>query len=176
MNPTLTPNLKGILVTLSRSSNGFGNELTEKALYTIKQQEFDGTTWRKMRKIYPIEICPKEAEIYYFAFWEEAYTYKNGDWINCGVEPFNDIEANWIFITQNGMTAEELRSIPEEAFQNDFAGKSFIIVYCMKVYDTSTKEYNVKAQRRLRRKPVHSRESNPQSDLQRRGPPRSTPG
>ncbi|MGE5371251.1 MAG: LamG domain-containing protein [Solirubrobacterales bacterium] len=157
VNPYITPSLNGITVTLSRSNNGFGNELTEKALFAAKQQTFDGANWRKVRKVYPVELSPKDAEMYYFIkLGEDCLTYKDNVWQTVyggvydnatgtttvsGTPLLDDVEANWINITFKGMSAAELRAIPEAALTEKLANKSFAVVYCMKVLDETTKEY-----------------------------------
>lgn len=145
VNPYITPSLKGILVTLSRSGNGFGNELTEKALFAAKQEIFDGTNWRKIRKIYPIELSPKEAELHYFIFVDSAYkAYKTSAWQDVPASIFTNVETSWIDVTLKGMSAEELRAIPEADLTTLLHGKSFNVVYCMKVLDASTVQYKSK--------------------------------
>lgn len=150
VNPYITPSLKGIFVTLSRSNNGFGNELTEKALFAAKQQIFDGSSWRKIRKVYPVEISPKEAEVYYFIKADNNYiSYKNNTWQtvydsvygSASANLLDNVETNWINITLQGMSAAELRSIPEAALTEKLHNKSFAVVYVLKVLDATTKEY-----------------------------------
>lgn len=142
VNPYITPSLKGITVTLCQSGNGFGNELTEKALYAAKEQIFDGSNWRKVRKIYPIELSPKEAEIYYFILADNVYNSFKDEWKTVNSSLLSDVEANWVDITLQGMSAQELRAIPEAELTSLLAGESFNIVYCLKVLDESTVKYS----------------------------------
>lgn len=142
VNPYVTPSLKGIIVTLKQTGNSFGNELTEKALFAAKQQIFDGTNWRKIRKIYPVEIAAKDSQMYYLINVDNTYkAYKNDAWQDVSATLLDNVETSWIDLSLQAMTAEELRAIPENALTDILRGKSFSVVYCMKVLDQTTKEY-----------------------------------
>lgn len=147
---TVTPSIKNITITLNGGELSSNGELLEPSLYVKKEQKFDSTTWREIRKIYPIEIQPKEAEMYYFIVKDNVYkSYKNGAWID-NIDPnlLTDVEANWIDstggqgITQIGMTAEELRAIPEAALNTLLPANNISVVYAMKVQDASTEQYS----------------------------------
>lgn len=149
VDPYITPSLKSIMVTLKGGEPGPNGDIFEKALYTSKQQSFNSSTWRKIRKIYPVEIQPKEAEMYYFIIKDGSYkTYKNSQWVDVNSTILSDIETNWIDsingqgITQLGMTAEELRAVPESALNSLLPANNLSVVYAMKVQDISTESYS----------------------------------
>jgi hypothetical protein len=149
IDPSITPSLKGIKVILNGGESESGEELLEKSLYTSKQQSFDTSKWRKIRKIYPIEIQPKEAETYYFIVKDGVYkSYQNSQWVDVNSSILSNIEANWIDstngqgITQVGMTAEELRAVPEAALASLLPATNLTVVYAMKVQDESTVGYS----------------------------------
>lgn len=143
VDPFTTPSLKGIKVILNGGENEFGTAPLEKSLYTTKQQNLDSTKWRKIRKIYPIEIQPKEAEMYYFIVKDAVYkSYKNNQWTAFDGQLLANAETNWITITQQGMTAEELRAIPEASLQSLLPTGNLSVVYAMKVDDVSTAGYS----------------------------------
>ncbi len=148
VDPYITPSLKGITVTMKGGEPGSNGEVLEKALYSSKSQSFTPTNWRKIRKIYPVEIAPKEAEMYYFVAKDGAYkTYKNGQWVDVGAALLTNVESNWIDstngqgISQIGMTADELRAIPETALTQLLPASNITVAYAMKVQDISTAEY-----------------------------------
>ncbi len=146
VDPYITPSLKSITVTLNGGDSYSGDIPLEKALYTTKSQSFDAYNWRKIRRIYPVEIQPKAAEMYYFIVKDPTnpvyYSYKDNQWTTVSADLIADVENNWIAVTQQGMTAEELRAIPELALTSQLAGTSFSVVSAMKVDDMSTEGYN----------------------------------
>lgn len=133
------------IVTDEGNSEG-NNDLLGQTLYAIKEETFDATSWRELNKIYPVEIAPKESEIYYFIKLNGKYSYYDGSqWIEETTTEIADLledtETNWIEIREKGMTAEELKSITETELTTKLKGQPFSVLYCMKVLDTSTKEY-----------------------------------
>ncbi|WP_418791476.1 phage head spike fiber domain-containing protein [Phosphitispora sp. TUW77] len=143
IDPFITPSLKSITVTLNGGDSYLGDVPLEKSLYTTKSQSFDAANWRKIRRIYPMEIQPKVAEMYYFIVKNSIYySYQNNQWTTVDSNLLTDVETNWIAITQQGMTAEELRAIPELDLTNQLAGSGFSVVNAMKVNDLSTEGYN----------------------------------
>lgn len=145
VDPYITPSLKGITATIkgTGSSGGApGDTLLEKALYAKKQQDFNATTWRQIKKIYPVELFPKEAEIYYFVYTDRGnYSFKNKQWTAVDSQLLTNMEANWIAISQQGITAEDLKTIPEDSLNSLLPTDNFSIVYAMKVQDLSTEGY-----------------------------------
>ncbi len=116
-------------------------------LYTVKKIDYDGTSWRKINKIYPVEITSKQAKIYYFFKVEDKYCYYDGtEWKTEEDTEISDLladtKANWIEITKIGMTADKLRTIPADKLTSKLANKEFSIEYIIKVNDESTKDYN----------------------------------
>ena len=55
-----------------------------------------------------------------------------------------DVEANWSALQLKGMSAQQVRAIPEEVLTQNLAYKDFSVVYCMKVRDVSTESYHSK--------------------------------
>ncbi len=148
VDPYITPCLKGITVTMKGGEPGTNGEEFETALYTAKSQSFTASNWRKMRKIYPVEIAPKEAEMYYFVVKDGVYkTYRNGMWQDLNAALLTNVKNNWIDstngqgISQIGMTADELRAIPETALNQLLPASNITVAYAMKVQDVSTAEY-----------------------------------
>lgn len=148
VDPYTTPSLKAITVTLIGGDANTNGEYFEKLLYTTKQQDFTATAWQKIKRIYPIEIQPKESEIYYFIVKDGSYkSYKNGAWQPVDPLLLSNVETNWVDsingqgISQLGMTVEELRSIPETALNTLLPATNITVKYAMKVDDLSTKAY-----------------------------------
>lgn len=145
-----TPSIRGITVSFNGGADEFAETPIEKALFTTKQQSFDSSNWRKIRKIYPIEIQPKEAETYYFIVKDEVYkTYKNNQWVDVNANILTNPETNWIDssensqgITQLGMTADELRAIPNTALDSLLPASNITVIYAMKVEDLATDNYS----------------------------------
>ncbi|MBU7006023.1 RCC1 domain-containing protein [Phosphitispora fastidiosa] len=146
VDPYISPSLKSITVTLNGGDSYSGDISLEKALYTTKSQSFDASNWRKIRRIYPVEIQPKAAEMHYFIVKDPTnpvyYSYKDNQWTTVSADLIADVENNWIAVTQQGMSAEELRAIPELDLTSQLAGTSFSVVNAMKVDDMSTEGYN----------------------------------
>jgi len=150
IDSTISPSLKGIKITMNGSSTESGEVMIEKSLFTTKHQDFTSSNWRKIRKIYPIEIQPKEAEMYYLIVKDGVYSsHKDGQWIN-NIDPglLTNVEGNWIDssngqgITQIGMTADELRAIPETELTSLLPATTISVIFAMKVDDVSTADYS----------------------------------
>lgn len=140
-----TPSIKSIKVIACNDVDDFDRFKTKSNLYAAKKKDFDGTDWRKIKKIYPLEIAQQSADFQYFIYIDSAYrVYKDGSWqtVSNAATYLSDVETNWIDITLEGMTAEELRNIPESDLTTELAGESFSIVYALKVCDESTEEYS----------------------------------
>jgi hypothetical protein len=73
-------------------------------------------------------------ETYTYAEWQTETTTEIADLIA-------DVDANWTSLKLIGMTAKEVRAIPESALTSQLAGSDFSIVYCMRVPDVSTVGY-----------------------------------
>lgn len=142
----ITPSLKGISAIFNSGISESSETTLEIALYNKKQQDFDSTTWLKIKKIYPIELYPKDGETYYFIYDGLKHkTFRNGQWDTTTVQSswFTDasaIESSWIDITLNGMTASELKAIPDSSL-NELLSNNFSVVYATKIEDTSTELY-----------------------------------
>lgn len=143
-DPYITPSLKSITVTTKSSLADSNGQVIEKALYTTKvSSEYNAANWRQINRIYPIELQPKEAETYYFVYSNGLYyNYSNNQLTAITNQSllFN-VENNWIDITLQGLTADQLRNIPPSTL-NSLLGKKFQIVYTMKVLDLTTEPYN----------------------------------
>jgi len=139
-----TPVINSIQVNLNEDSEGF-SDFSEK-LYAVKKESFDTESWRKINKIHPVEISPKDCETYYFIKVDGKYAcYDGSQWQDeSGSEIaglLEDVKTNWIEITKKGMSFDGLRSIPASALTDKLKGKDFSVEYCMKVGDTSTEKY-----------------------------------
>lgn len=143
INRFTTPSLKGISVTTRRVADEISGETNYADLFTAKKEDIDAGSWRKIKRLYPIEIGNRFAEYnYYIKVGNDYKVFKNGTWtIIDAATSLADVEANWISIRQEAMSAEELRAIPEAALTSELAGNTFSIVYALKVCDQSTEGY-----------------------------------
>lgn len=140
-----TPSIKSIKVTACNDVDDYDRYKTKSNLYTAKKKDFDGSDWRKISKVYPLEIAQQSAEFIYFIKKGTDYrVYKDGSFttVSSAASYLSDVETNWIDICLEGMTAEELRSIPEEDLTTELAGNTFSLVYALKVCDKSTEDYS----------------------------------
>jgi len=140
-----TPSIKSIKVTVCNDVDDFDRNKTKTNLYTAKKKDFDGSDWRKISRIYPLEIGQQSADFRYFIKKGTDYrVYKDGSFttLSSAATYLSDVETNWIDICLEGMTAEELRSIPEEDLTTELAGNTFSVVYALKVCDKSTEGYS----------------------------------
>jgi hypothetical protein len=146
IDPYTTPSLKGITATFNASESD--DTPIEKALYVKKQQDFNSTNWRKLKKIHATELYPKDAETYYFLSVNGAIkTFKDNLWSTVDSQWLTDsstVEANWINITQKGLTASELRAIPQSALNALLPSNNVSVVYAIKVDDVSSEKYTTK--------------------------------
>ena len=145
LDPFTTPSIKSIKVTACNDVDDYDRYKTKSNLYAAKKKDFDGSDWRKINKIYPLEIAQQSADFRYFIKKGTDYkVYKDGSFttVSSASTYLSDVETNWIDITLEGMTAEELRSIPEDNLTTELAGESFSIIYALKVCDESTEEYS----------------------------------
>jgi hypothetical protein len=58
-NFSISPSLNGIYISLAAGKDIYDTDETMKAIYTTKQQAFDASDWRKINRIYPVEISPR---------------------------------------------------------------------------------------------------------------------
>ncbi|MCF8018621.1 MAG: hypothetical protein K9L62_04360 [Vallitaleaceae bacterium] len=149
IDTSTSPSIKSIKVICNESEYSVTNKNIGQAIYTAKKQDFSGEKWRKVNRLYPIEIQPKESSFYYFLFADGKYSYYDGlQWIeevNGEItQMLTNVEANWSNIIAKGMSGEQLKSIPKEDLNTKLAYKNFSIVYCMKVLDKSTEKYSSK--------------------------------
>jgi hypothetical protein len=92
-----------------------------------------------------VEICNKASDYVYFVYLDSQYIYYNGtDWVNTDSEAITSLIAdmnNWAMLEYYGMTAEQVRAIPQSVLTTELAGHDFSVVYCMRVPDLSTTGY-----------------------------------
>lgn len=143
---TETPSIKSIKVITDREDCVSASGDTANPIYAAKSTAFSGSRWYQVNRIYPVEICPKEASYLYFIYADGKYQYYSGSqWVTeTGTEIADliaDTESNWTALNAIGMSAAELRQIPQAALTAQLAGKDFSVVYCMKVADRSTANY-----------------------------------
>lgn len=138
----ISPQLNSITVTMS------GEGITGITLQYPKQQvDYNSSKWRSIKKIYPIEIQPKEAEVLYFLSNDGGTTlkaYKNGQWNTYQSTILSQPSENWDVIMQIGMINEEIRNIPSDQLTNLLPANQTSVIYVMKIDDTSTAEYSSK--------------------------------
>jgi hypothetical protein len=143
-DPYITPSLKGINAIFSAGEDG--DDPIEKALYVKKQQDFStASNWRKLKRIIATELYPKDAETFYFLNVNGTIkTFKNNSWTTVSSQWLTDtstVEANWINITQQGLTASELRAIPEASLTALLPADTFSLVYASQIKDLSSEKY-----------------------------------
>lgn len=125
----------------------------EERLAAASYQGYNKADYRKINAIFPIENFRKPAECYYILTLgnDWLYTYKEGKLVHLPLgadEIAEDVTQNWIEIKQYGMTASELRNIPEEALNDlllneNYANTAFGIIYVVRPDDYSTESYTV---------------------------------
>jgi len=141
----ITPNISSISFITGGMSVATGEH--ENALYAAKKTDFSGSSYRKVNKLYPVEIMPKSAKYLYFIYADGKYHYyRDGTWQSESVDReittmILNVALNWGGLSEIGMSAQELRSIPAPVLTSNLAGKDFSVVYCMKVFDESTVGY-----------------------------------
>lgn len=128
------------------------NQVDEQ-LAAASYQGYNKADYRKINAIFPIENFRKPAECYYILTLgnDWLYTYKDGKLVRLPLsadEIADDITQNWIEIKQYGMTAGELRNIPDDALNDlllneNYANTEFGIIYVVRPDDISTEPYKV---------------------------------
>jgi|GEM_PF-3593833 len=144
VDASVTPAISSIDVSMG-GNDAYETGESFNAIYASKSKSFNSDEMRSISKIYPVEITPKAAEIYYFALVDGEYLSMQGDaWTSVGTIP-EAADDNWIEITQKGVRGSTLRSIGKDVLTNNLiesnSGNSFSIVYCIKAYDGSTETY-----------------------------------
>ena len=125
----------------------------EERLAAASYQGYNKADYRKINAIFPIENFRKPAECYYILALgnDWLYTYKEGKLVRLPLgadEIAEDVTQNWIEIKQYGMTAGELRNIPDDALNDlllneNYANTEFGIIYVVRPDDISTEPYKV---------------------------------
>ncbi len=144
-NTTITPSIKSINVIMDSGEDAYQTGQSCEAIYSSKAKAFSCADWRNIKKMYPVEISPKAAEVYYFALVGGVYkSMKGGTWETVGTLPEN-ADTQWIDVTKKGITAAELRQISGATLTaNLITGNTpgtFSIISCTKAYDESTTAY-----------------------------------
>lgn len=146
VNSNYSPSINSIKIITDASSYGDSASDITNPLFTAKKTDFAGSGWRTINKIYPVEIAPSKADMIYFFYANGKYMYYDGTaWhteaTNEISNMISDVGTNWVNLKLIGMTADTMRAIPKDVLTSQFAGIDFSVVYCMRVYDTSTKGY-----------------------------------
>lgn len=142
-DPSISPQLNSISVSMS------GEGVIGVTLQYPKQQvDYDSTNWRTIKRIYPIELQPKQADVAYFLSNDGGTTlkaYRNGQWETYQSSLLAQPSQNWSEILQDGMTKEELKAIPSDKLTAGLlpAAKASV-VYITEVDDSSAAEYSSK--------------------------------
>lgn len=122
-------------------------------LFGVNIKRFDKSDYRTVSSVFPIESFTNSAECYYLLYigsdW--LYTYKNGRLskvVESADELLSDMEKTWINFKQYGMSAKELRNIPQEEINSlfvnsDYANSEFGIIYVVKTDKEDTSEFTV---------------------------------
>ncbi len=130
---------------------------TENRLSAARYQKYSKADYTKLHGIFPVESFQKPAEAYYVLSLgnDWLYTFKNGKIVKLtkSADVLFDqdgLAANWIEIKQYGMTAAELRSIPEAALNDlllnaEYANTEFGVICVIRpaADEVSTSGYKV---------------------------------
>lgn len=149
INSFSTPSIGTISIVTDNTPKPTDLANSEACVYTAKSTAFTGSQWRRINRIYPIEINRNAAEFVYFIYSEGKYRYFDGtSWqAESGTEiadQIGDVKANWTQLKLKGMTAQQVRDIPAVALTAQLAYKDFSVVYCVKASDTTTEGYHSK--------------------------------
>ena len=122
-------------------------------LYGVNIETFKKDDYRAVNSIFPVESFTSGAECYYILSLgnDWLYTYKNGKiakLVESADELLDNMAENWISFKQYGMTAKELRNIPQQALNEllvneNYANTEFGIIYVVKTKSDSTAQYRV---------------------------------
>lgn len=122
-------------------------------LYGVNMEIYQKADYRAVNSVFPIENFTTGAECYYILSLgnDWLYTYKNGKiakLVESADELLGNMAENWISFKQYGMTAKELRNIPQsvlnDLFVNEnYANTEFGIIYVVKTKSDSTAPYTV---------------------------------
>ncbi len=139
-NQYMSPQLNSISVSMS------GEGVIGVSLQYPKQQiDYESSNWRIIKRIYPIELQPKQADVFYFLSNDGGTTlkaYKNGQWITYQSTLLSQPSQNWSNIMQDGMTNEELKAIPSDQLNSALLPATTVtVVYVTEVDDISTAGY-----------------------------------
>lgn len=133
--------LNSILITLS------GDNLTGVGpVYVNKKSDYDSRNWSSVRKIYPIELQPRQADVVYFISVDGGATlktYKNGQWKTYNATLIANPTSNWITLLQEGMSNEEIRTIPGAVLTSMLPTNQISIICITEVLDEDTQGYSV---------------------------------
>lgn len=142
--PYITPAVKSISIKTIAAQ-------PVSCLYSSKLFAYSKADYNKISSIAAVESNPESGECYYILYigndW--LYTFKDGDVVKIPYSAntlLTNIDTNWLSIKQYGMSASELRKIPEELLTNLFVNKEltnseFGIIAVMRVNDDSTAKY-----------------------------------
>lgn len=127
------------------------NELD--GIYSVNMETFKKDDYRSVNSIVPVENFTSGAECYYVLSLgnDWLYTYKNGKIAKLAEsadELLSNMAENWILFKQYGMTAKELRNIPQKALNQllvneNYANTEFGVIYAIKTKSDSTEQYKV---------------------------------
>jgi hypothetical protein len=146
VSPNYSPSINSIKIITNTNSYGDAAGTTANPLYAVKKEDFTGSSWRKVNRIYPVEICNKASDYVYFIYVDEQYVYFNGTtWVSSDSVSISGMlpnpGPNWAMLSYYGMSAEQVRAIPAAALTSELAFKDFSVVYCLRVPDISTRGY-----------------------------------
>lgn len=122
-------------------------------LYGVHIEKYEKSEYRTVSSIFPIENFASNAECYYLLYigndW--LYTYKDNKLVKTvesADELLSNIDTSWITFKQYGMTAKELRSIPENVINNlfvndNYANTEFGVIYVVKTDSDDTNGFTV---------------------------------
>lgn len=122
-------------------------------LYGVNIETYKKADYRAVNSVFPVENFTTGAECYYILSLgnDWLYTYKNGKiakLVESADELLDNMAENWISFKQYGMTAKELRNIPQSVLNDllvneNYANTEFGIIYVVKTKSDSTAPYTV---------------------------------
>lgn len=131
----ITPKINKI--TLKTADDNENNDL-----FAVNAAEYNKQDYKSVSSIFPIEELKGNAECYYLLYLGQdwVYTYKNGEIIKISEnadELFSSVGNTWLNFKQYGMTAKEVRNIPENVLtdllvNDDYANTKFGVIYVVK--------------------------------------------
>lgn len=142
----ISPQIKSVSCTVS-------NKETLAGIYSTNIQRYNKSDYLSVNSMFPVENFYGLAECRYLMYIGEdwLYTYKDGKLIRLdesASELLGDIDSNWIKMKQYGMSAGELRRVPEDVMNNlfvngEYSNTEFGIIYVVRTILNNFSDFKV---------------------------------